>query len=143
MTSCALTDTASFVNEMSFVSTPLRRLLTAPTIGPTREAVTMRRVGRELGVEAMSLYNHGRDKDDLLQAIRGHVLSQFEDPGMEGPWEERARRAARSWRQVLRAHPDMLRLISEEKIPDLSPDSIRPNEVALRMIREVGLSDAD
>lgn len=107
------------------------------------EAVTMRRVGRELGVEAMSLYNHVRDKDDLLQAIRGHVLSQFEDPGMEGPWEERARRAARSWRQVLRAHPDMLRLISEEKIPDLSPDSIRPNEVALRMIREVGLSDAD
>lgn len=107
------------------------------------EAVTMRRVGRDLGVEAMSLYNHVRDKDDLLTGIRAHVLSQFEDPGTEGPWEERARQAARSWRQVLRAHPDMLRLISEEKTPDLSPDAIRPSEVALRMIREIGLSDAD
>src|SRR3972149_6091334 len=31
------------------------------------EAVTMRRMGRELGVEAMSLYNHGADKEDILR----------------------------------------------------------------------------
>ena len=54
------------------------------------DAVTMRRVGRELGVEAMSLYNHVRDKDDLLDGIREHVLSLFIDPGTEGPWEARA-----------------------------------------------------
>ncbi len=34
------------------------------------DAVSMRRVGRELGVEAMSLYHHVHDKDDLLMAIR-------------------------------------------------------------------------
>ncbi|HYX80001.1 MAG TPA: TetR family transcriptional regulator, partial [Actinomycetota bacterium] len=41
------------------------------------EAVTMRRIGRELGVEAMSLYNHVRDKDDLLEGVIEEVLSEF------------------------------------------------------------------
>lgn len=107
------------------------------------EAVTMRRVGRELGVEAMSLYNHVRDKEDLLDGIREHVLSQFLDPGTEGPWEERARLAARSWREALRAHPSMMVLISESKGPNMTPGSIRPAEVALRLLRELGLSDED
>ena len=107
------------------------------------DAVTMRRVGRELGVEAMSLYNHVRDKEDLLEGIRDHVHSQFLDPGIEGPWEERARRAARSWRQALRAHPGMMALISEAKAPVVSPGSIRPTEVALRLLREAGLPEDD
>jgi AcrR family transcriptional regulator len=107
------------------------------------EAVTMRRVGRELGVEAMSLYNHVRDKEDLLEGIRDHVHSQFLDPGTEGAWEERARRAARSWRHALRAHPGMMALISEAKGPVVSPGSIRPTEVALRLLRETGLAEDD
>ena len=57
------------------------------------DAVSMRRVGRELGVEAMSLYHHVHDKDDLLMAIRERVLSEFVDPGTDGDWEMRARRA--------------------------------------------------
>ena len=107
------------------------------------DAVTMRRVGRELGVEAMSLYNHVRDKEDLLEGIRDYVHSQFLDPGSEGPWEERARRAARSWRQALRAHPGMMALISEAKAPVVSPGSVRPTEVALRLLRETGLPEDD
>lgn len=107
------------------------------------DAVTMRRVGRELGVEAMSLYNHVRDKEDLLDGIRDHVHSQFLDPGNDGPWEERARQAARSWRQALRAHPGMMALISEAKGPVVSPGSIRPTEVALRLLRETGLPEDD
>jgi AcrR family transcriptional regulator len=107
------------------------------------EAVSMRRVGRELGVEAMSLYNHVQDKEDLLDGIREHVLSEFDDPGAEGDWEDRARRAARSWRQIMRSHPNMLTLISEAKRFNLSPVSVRPSETALRLLREVGLSEAD
>lgn len=107
------------------------------------DAVTMRRVGRELGVEAMSLYNHVLDKDDLLDGIREYVLSQFEDPGTEGSWEERARRGARSWREALRAHPNTLVLISESKGPSVSPGSMRPTEIALRLLGEVGLSEDD
>ena len=107
------------------------------------DAVTMRRVGRELGVEAMSLYNHVRDKDDLLDGIREHVLSLFIDPGTEGPWEERARRAARTWRQVLRSHPNTLVLMSESKGPGMTPGAIRPTEITLRLLRETGLCEDD
>src|SRR4249920_4005972 len=79
------------------------------------DAVSMRRVGRELGVEAMSLYHHVRDKDDLLMAIRERVLSEFVDPGTDGDWEMRVRRGARSWREVLRAHPNAIGLVSAPK----------------------------
>ena len=52
------------------------------------EAVTMRRVGRELGVEAMSLYNHVEDKEDLLDGICEHVMSGFRFPEPSDDWAE-------------------------------------------------------
>ena len=45
-----------------------------------QEGLSMRRVGRALGVEAMSLYNHVADKDDLLEALVERVLEQIELP---------------------------------------------------------------
>ena len=44
------------------------------------EAVTMRRIGRELGVEAMSLYNHVEDKDDILEGVTERAMNEFEFP---------------------------------------------------------------
>ena len=43
------------------------------------DAVTMRKVGRELGVEAMSLYNHVRDKEDILDSICEEVVAELEE----------------------------------------------------------------
>ena len=45
------------------------------------DAVSMRRVAREVGVEAMSLYNHVRDKDDLLNAVIERVMRGVPVPG--------------------------------------------------------------
>ncbi len=63
------------------------------------EAVSMRRVAREVGVEAMSLYHHVEDKEDLLDGICEHVManSTSPNPSTIGPRtadEERARGAA-------------------------------------------------
>ena len=44
------------------------------------DAVSMRRVAREVGVEAMSLYHHVEDKEDLLDGICEHVMAGFEFP---------------------------------------------------------------
>lgn len=107
------------------------------------EAVTMRRIGRELGVEAMSLYNHVEDKDDILDGICERVMSEFDFPQATEDWEETCRRAARSWRNLLRAHPDVMRLFAEERGPVRSIDSMRPMEFALRLLRQAGLSDRD
>src|SRR3970040_1197614 len=65
------------------------------------EAVSMRRLAREGGVEAMSLYNHVRDKDDLIDAICVRVMQDFRFGDPDAPWLERAGFAAREWRRVL------------------------------------------
>jgi AcrR family transcriptional regulator len=108
------------------------------------EAVTMRRVAREVGVEAMSLYNHVKDKDDLLQGVCNRVMADFEFPTEPGEWADRCRAGARSWRRVLQAHPDVMRLFAETHGPSTSsPESLKPTEFALRLLQEVGLSDRD
>src|SRR6478672_6853055 len=64
------------------------------------EAVTMRRIGRELGVEAMSLYNHVRDKEDIFDGITETVLGGLRVPTADD-WAESARLTAREFRRVL------------------------------------------
>ncbi len=108
------------------------------------DAVTMRRVAREVGVEAMSLYNHVKDKDDLLQGVCNGVMAEFQFPTEPGAWADRCKAGARSWRRVLQAHPDVMRLFAETHGPSTSsPESLKPTEFALRLLQEVGLSDRD
>jgi AcrR family transcriptional regulator len=108
------------------------------------EAVSMRRVAREVGVEAMSLYHHVNDKDDLLQGVCDKIMGSFEFPDEGGTWDERMRAGARSWRRLLQAHPDIMRLFAVTHGPSpTSPASLRPTEFALRMIRDAGISDRD
>jgi AcrR family transcriptional regulator len=108
------------------------------------EAVSMRRIAREVGVEAMSLYHHVRDKEDVLDGICEAVMQEFEYPDEAGDISERLRAGARSYRRILQAHPDVMRLFAERHGPARSsPDSYRPMEFALRLFREAGLSDRD
>jgi AcrR family transcriptional regulator len=107
------------------------------------EAVSMRRVARGLGVEAMSLYHHIEDKEDLLDGICEHVMAGFDFPDPVDDWAENCRRAARAWRRLLQAHPAVMRLFAEQRGPIRSIDSMRPMEFALRILRDCGLSDRD
>jgi AcrR family transcriptional regulator len=106
------------------------------------EAVTMRRVGRELGVEAMSLYNHVTDKEDIFDGICEEVLAQFEVPEAE-EWADAARLAAREYRRLLTAHPNVITLMTERHRPFTNPDSLRAYEFALDLFRSAGLSEPD
>ena len=107
------------------------------------EAVTMRRVAREVGVEAMSLYHHVEDKEDLLDGICECVMSGFDFPAPSDDWAENCRRGARAWRRLLQEHPDVMRLLTEKRGPVQSVDSMRPMEYALTVLRSSGLSDRD
>jgi AcrR family transcriptional regulator len=69
------------------------------------EALTMRRLGQELGVEAMSLYNHVANKDDVLNGIVDLVLGDIEVPPSGTPWKSAMRQRAISAHEVLLAHP--------------------------------------
>jgi TetR/AcrR family transcriptional regulator, tetracycline repressor protein len=104
------------------------------------DAVTMRRVAREVGVEAMSLYNHVRDKDDLLDGIRLRVFSEFVFTG-DGDAYDDGRAVARAWRELLKSHPHMLELLAEEHPPPATPEAFRPMETALAVLRRMGVPD--
>jgi AcrR family transcriptional regulator len=106
------------------------------------EAVSMRRIGRELGVEAMSLYNHVKDKEDILDSVCEAVLSEFRIPDADG-WSEGARLAAREYRRLLLAHPTVITLMTERKRPLTTAGSLRAYEFALEVFRTAGLSEAD
>lgn len=69
------------------------------------DRLTMRALAAELGVEAMSLYNHVRNKEDLLAALVEAVIAKIDLPRAEGDWQGEMRRRANAMRSVFLAHP--------------------------------------
>ncbi|PKQ15726.1 MAG: TetR family transcriptional regulator [Actinobacteria bacterium HGW-Actinobacteria-7] len=68
-------------------------------------ALTMREVASRLGVEAMSLYNHVSNKDDILDGMVDLVAEQFDLPQDVDDWREAMRRRAVSAHEVFGRHP--------------------------------------
>src|SRR3990172_12655446 len=79
------------------------------------ESITMRRLGEELGVEAMSLYNHVTNKDDVLDGIVDAVLGEFDLPSATADWKSVVRAGAMSANQVLLRHPWAISLLISRK----------------------------
>jgi AcrR family transcriptional regulator len=104
------------------------------------EAVTMRAVARELGVEAMSLYNHVRDKEDLLDAVIERVMQGFRKPVHRELWVDAARDAAREWRRLLKAHPPMIQLLADHSKPMTTLAALDCVEAALEPLIRAGLT---
>jgi AcrR family transcriptional regulator len=69
------------------------------------EGLTMRSLAAQIGVKAMSLYHHIRNKDDLLDAMVDALAARIERPRLDGEWREQMRRRALSMRAVFQAHP--------------------------------------
>ena len=75
-------------------------------------ALTMRRLGQALGVEAMSLYHHLPGKAAVLSGVAESLLSGLRlEEGNGGSWQERMRRLARAYRGLAHAHPNAFPLI--------------------------------
>ena len=78
-------------------------------------AVTMREVASRLGVEAMSLYNHVANKDDILDGMVDLVIEQVDLPSDVDGWREAMRCRAVSARQVFGRHPWVPLLLDSRK----------------------------
>ena len=76
------------------------------------EAVSMRRIGQRLGVEAMSLYNHIPNKDAVLDAMVDLLVGQIELPPDDASWRDAIRGRAVAARRMILAHPWAPRLIA-------------------------------
>jgi AcrR family transcriptional regulator len=105
------------------------------------EALTMRKLGRSLGVEAMSLYNHVPNKGQLVAAMVESVIREFELPDDEPRWDVAIRRLAISAHRVLNEHRWACRLALLPGDPrTLDGPRVRYMEWLLRRLREAGFS---
>lgn len=103
------------------------------------EAVTMRRLGQQLGVEAMALYYHAANKDDILAGITDLVVQQIELPAPGGDWKASIRASAISAHEVLRLHPWACNLLMSG--PRVLPARLRHIDALLGRLADAGLPD--
>jgi AcrR family transcriptional regulator len=101
-------------------------------------ALTMRRLGAELGVEAMSLYKHVANKEEILDGIVEVVTSEIEVPGEGAHWKEAMRQRAMSARAVLSRHSWAIGLL--EGRSSKGPTSLRYLDAILGNLRGAGFS---
>jgi TetR/AcrR family transcriptional regulator, tetracycline repressor protein len=81
-------------------------------------ALSMRRLGARLGVEAMSLYRHVRGKDDLLDALHAAVLGNLQPAGevRSGDWRGLLGGMAHALRAALLRHPNVVSLFATRPV---------------------------
>lgn len=95
-------------------------------------ALSMRRLGVDLGVEAMSLYHYIGGRDDLVEAIGDRVLEPLHDLDLGERWREAADRFATALRAIAVTRPATFALVGLE--PFDTPASLRPVERLVRLL---------
>jgi AcrR family transcriptional regulator len=102
------------------------------------DALSMRRLGRALGVEAMSLYGYVDSKEDLIEGVVELIFGEMPlvVPGPER-WQERIRRHAGIYRSVLLSHPNAVRLVAGR--PLVTEGTAAFVDSAMRELRAIGL----
>ena len=102
------------------------------------EALSMRRLAKELGVEAMSLYNHVANKDEILGGIVEIVASEVEVPSDPASWKDSIRRSAISAHDAFLRHRWACQLMTNT--PAVVPSRMRWMEGVLATLRGAGFS---
>jgi len=91
-----------------------------------------------LGVEAMSLYNHVANKDDLLDGMIDLVFGEIEAPESGGDWKAELRKRALSTRAALGRHPWAIGLMEGRSTH--GPANLRIHDAVLGCLRAAGFS---
>jgi AcrR family transcriptional regulator len=102
------------------------------------ESLSMRNLGAKLGVEAMSLYNHVRNKEDMLDGMVDVVFSEIDLPPSGADWRTAMRRRAISLHQVLLRHPWANGLMESRANPGSA--TLRHHDAVLGSLRRAGFS---
>jgi AcrR family transcriptional regulator len=105
------------------------------------DALSMRRLGRELGVEGMALYHHIAGRDELLQAIGDRLLEPLREVDLTDDWREACRRFATTLRDIARANPATFQLVG--LYPFDTRASLQPVERLLAVLIGAGFAPAD
>ena len=102
------------------------------------DSLTMRHLGRELGVEAMSLYRHVANKDAVLDGIIDMVVDEIDLPGAERDWKTAMRHRGEAAYRVLTRHPWAPPLLMSRT--NTGPAMLRYIDFTLGVLRDAGFS---
>ena len=122
--------------------TPLSRqkvLRAATTLADTDglARLTMRRLGAELGVEAMATYHHYANKSDLLDALADQVATEVDDPPPGARWKEQLRHRAVATHAALLRHP-WAAMLWVTQTSGVGPARMRQMDASLATLRAAG-----
>ncbi|MFN7142720.1 MAG: TetR/AcrR family transcriptional regulator [Myxococcota bacterium] len=104
------------------------------------DALSMRRLATALGVQAMSLYNHVKDKDDLLDALVERVVAEIELPPPGTPWRAALRHRSQAAHAALMRHPWACPLLMSR--PNVGPAMLRYLDWTLGVLYAAGFPPA-
>jgi len=102
------------------------------------DSLTMRKLGDAVGVEAMSLYNHVANKEDVLDGMVDLVFSEIGLPSGGGDWKTAMRQRAISAREVLSRHRWAIGLMESRSSPGAA--TLRHHDAVIGCLREGGFS---
>ncbi|RJL30018.1 TetR/AcrR family transcriptional regulator [Bailinhaonella thermotolerans] len=103
-------------------------------------APSMRKLAERLGVEAMSLYHHFRNKEVILDGMLDLVFGEIELPRDDAGWRAALRRRAVSARDALTRHRWAIGLMDSRKNP--GPATLRHHDAVIGCLRKGGFSIA-
>lgn len=101
-------------------------------------SISMRKIAEQLGVEAMSLYHHVANKDEILDGLVDMVFSEIELPKAEDDWKAGMRRRAHSARAALLRHRWAVGVLDSRRNP--GPMTLRHHDAVLGCLRKGGFS---
>jgi AcrR family transcriptional regulator len=102
------------------------------------ESLSMRKLGQAVGVEAMSLYNHVANKEDLLDGMIDVVFGEIDLPAGGEDWKTAMRERGISARQVLSRHGWAIGFMESRR--SLGPATLRHHNAVIGCLRDAGFS---
>lgn len=105
------------------------------------DAISMRRIARELNAGAMSLYWHVASKEELLDLMLDAVQGKMEAPEPSGDWRADLEAIARNERTALHRHRWVMDFMGGR--PPMGPNSLRNAERGLAALGGLGLPKAE
>ncbi len=100
------------------------------------ESLSMRSLARALGVEAMSLYHHVANKDDLLDGMVDAVFTAVDQPEIGAPWRPALAGRCRSLRAALLRHPWAVGRLNSRRTP--GPANLAHHDAVIGCLRAGG-----
>ncbi|MEV6912250.1 TetR/AcrR family transcriptional regulator C-terminal domain-containing protein [Amycolatopsis sp. NPDC051071] len=104
--------------------------------------LSMRKLAAELGVEAMSLYNHVANKGDLLDGLTARVFESVPLPA-PGPWDSRLRELTVGLYSAFSRHPVVVRALATDQANPRSVGALKFIDAMLTALLDAGLSERD